>query len=198
MESAVNCALLVMDVQPDVVDPLPGADLLLNRIVEATTAARKRGILVVFVRVAFRPGYPEINERNRVLHSIAQDATVLVDGSPGAALHPALSVQVGEPIITKKRTSAFAGSELELMLRSRAVTRLVVCGVVTSGVVLSTVREATDRDYELVVLADACADRDDEIHRFLMDRIFPRQADVLSVGAWCRLSRDEPPQPSRT
>ena len=45
-------------------------------------------------------------------------------------------------------------------------------------------REAADRDYELTVLRDACVDGDEEVHRVLMDKVFPRQAEVLSVAEW--------------
>ncbi len=61
------------------------------------------------------------------------------------------------------------------------VTHLVLIGAATSGVVLSTLREAADRDYRLTVLADGCLDADEEVHRVLHDKVFPRQAEVVSV-----------------
>jgi nicotinamidase-related amidase len=84
----------------------------------------------------------------------------------------------------KKRVSAFTGSDLEVLLRSLAVSHLVLTGIATSGVVLSTLREAADRDYQLTVLADACADADDEVHRVLLEKVFPRQAAVSTVQQW--------------
>jgi len=90
----------------------------------------------------------------------------------------------GEVVVTKKRVSAFAGSDLELVLRARDVTGLVLGGIATSGVVLSTVREAADRDYELTVLEDLCLDGDDEVHRVLTQKVFPRQADVRVSADW--------------
>ena len=80
--------------------------------------------------------------------------------------------------------ASFTGSDLEVLLRSRRVNRLVLTGIATSGVVLSTLREAADRDYELTVLADACADADDEVHRILIEKVFPRQALVMTVEEW--------------
>jgi nicotinamidase-related amidase len=50
--------------------------------------------------------------------------------------------------------------------------------------VLSTVREAADLDYELTILSDGCADADDEVHRVLLEKVFPRQAEVLSIADW--------------
>jgi nicotinamidase-related amidase len=64
------------------------------------------------------------------------------------------------------------------------VTSLALGGIATSGVVLSTVREAADRDYEITVLEDLCLDADDEVHRVLTEKVFPRQADVTSSPNW--------------
>ncbi len=178
-------ALLVMDFQVGVVERFAGDDGLLDRLGRAIAAARQSRIPVVFVRVAFRPGYPEANPANRSFGPIAAaagDAFTL--DSPATRLHPALDVRPEDPVVLKKRISAFVGSDLDVLLRSRGITHLVLAGVVTSGVVLSTLRDAADRDYALTVLADACADGDDEVHRVLLEKVFPRQADVVTVGEW--------------
>ena len=86
--------------------------------------------------------------------------------------------------VGERRVSAFTGSDLEVVLRSRSVDHLVLAGIATSGVVLSTLREAADRDYRLTVLSDACVDADPELHRLLTEKVFPRQADVVSVDQW--------------
>ena len=92
-------------------------------------------------------------------------------------------------MVVKKRVSAFSGSDLEVLLRSLDVTHLVLTGIATSGVVLSTLREAADKDYRLTVLADGCLDADEEVHRVLIEKVFPRQAEVVSVDEWAsRLS----------
>jgi nicotinamidase-related amidase len=87
-------------------------------------------------------------------------------------------------IVTKKRVSAFTGSDLEVVLRSQGIRHLVLTGIATSGVVLSTLREAADKDYQITVLQDCCADRDEEVHRVLTTKIFPRQADVMDSQDW--------------
>ncbi|HEY8745038.1 MAG TPA: isochorismatase family protein, partial [Chloroflexota bacterium] len=87
------------------------------------------------------------------------------------------------------RVSAFAGSDLDLILRAGTIDTMVLCGIATSGVVLSTLRQAADLDYRLVVLADGCLDSDAEVHRVLMEKIFPRQADVLTVEQWIQVTR---------
>ena len=112
-------------------------------------------------------------------------------GNPGMTLgeravepHERLLRGHGEVVVTKKRVSAFAGSDLELVLRAREVTHLVLGGIATSGVVLSTVRAAADQDYRLTVLADLCLDGDEEVHRVLTEKIFPRQAEVIPGADW--------------
>jgi nicotinamidase-related amidase len=181
---AISSALLIMDVQQGVVERLsqPG---LLDRMTEALAAAREARLPVVFVRLAFRPGIPEISAANRTFSALAGTAEDRFgESSPATQIHPAVAPRPGEAIVVKKRVSAFTGSDLEVLLRSLNVTHLVLTGIATSGVVLSTLREAADRDYRLTVLADACADADEEVHRVLLGKVFPRQAAVRSVGQW--------------
>ena len=83
-------------------------------------------------------------------------------------------------MVTKRRVSAFAGSDLEVVLRSGEVGHLVLCGIATSGVVLSTLREAADRDYRLTVLSDLCVDPDPEVQRVLLEK--PLVAMQLTAG----------------
>ncbi|HTV10227.1 MAG TPA: cysteine hydrolase [Acidimicrobiales bacterium] len=186
MDSAPQkTALLVMDVQRGVVERYLGDQAILDRLRLAVDAARAMGVPVIFVRVAFRPGHPEVSTRNRAFSAIASRAAAPFGLDDEATeLHPALEPRAEDPIVLKKRVSAFAGSDLEVLLRSLGITHLVLSGIATSGVVLSTLREAADRDYELSVLSDACADADDEVHRVLTEKIFPRQAEVLSVAEW--------------
>ena len=80
--------------------------------------------------------------------------------------------------------SAFTGSDLQVVLRSIGAGTLVLTGIATSGVVLSTLRQAADLDYRLVVLSDGCLDADPEVHRVLTEKVFPRQAAVRTVAEW--------------
>ncbi|KZO97075.1 Isochorismatase hydrolase [Calocera viscosa TUFC12733] len=87
-----------------------------------------------------------------------------------------------EPILPRPRVSAFHDTPLNAQLRSLNVTRLLLCGVATSGVVLATFRSAVDADYDVMVVPDACADRDRVLHDALVDRFFARgMGRVLSV-----------------
>ena len=127
---------------------------------------------VVHVVVGFRPGAPEASETFRA------HAARLTDP------HPAMTPAEGDVVVTKRRVSAFAGSDLEVLLRANEIRHLVLCGIATSGVVLSTIREAADRDYRLTVLSDLCVDADPEVHRVLLGKVFPRQAKVMTAAEW--------------
>ena len=176
-------ALLVMDVQRGIVERFGGDDGLLDRTAEAIAAARANGIPVIYVRVAFRAGAPEVSPRNRAFAAL-RDAGGMDESGDTTAIHPAVAPQPGDVVVTKRRVSAFAGSDLEVVLRAGGVDALALCGIATSGVVLSTLREAADKDFELTVLRDACGDRDPEVHSVLLDKVFPRQAEVVDVATW--------------
>jgi nicotinamidase-related amidase len=176
-------ALLLMDVQNGIVGRFGAADAYLDRMVATQQRAEDAGLLVVLVRVAFGPGYPEISARNKSFSALA-GRTDMALGDAAVEPHPRLLRGNGEVVVTKKRVSAFAGSDLELVLRAHDVSALVLAGIATSGVVLSTVREAADRDYRLTVLEDLCLDGDAEVHRVLTGKVFPRQADVLPSPDW--------------
>jgi nicotinamidase-related amidase len=110
----------------------------------------------------------------------------MTDADPATQVHASLAPQPGDIVVVKRRVSAFTGSDLEVVLRAQGVGALVLTGIATSGVVLSTLREAADRDYRLTVLRDACLDADPEVHRVLIEKVFPRQAEVITVAEWGR------------
>lgn len=179
-----NPALLVMDVQNGIVERLAeGSASLLAALGAATAAARRAGVPVIYVRVAFRPGAPEISRHNRTFSAIATSGGMRLD-DPATQIHPAVAPAPDDIVVTKKRVSAFAGSDLDVVLRSMHVSSLVLAGIATSGVVLSTLRQASDLDYEVTVLRDGCADADTEVHRVLLDKVFVRQADVIGTDEW--------------
>jgi nicotinamidase-related amidase len=177
-----STALLVMDFQRAIVDRL-GDDHLIARAGRAAQAARAAGTAVIFVRVAFRDGYPEVAASNRTFSALVSRGGFTED-SPETQIDPRLGPQGSDLVVTKRRVSAFSGSDLGEVLRARRVGTLVLSGISTSGVVLSTLRQAADLDFELIVLRDACADPDAEVHRVLTEKVFPRQAEVMTVADW--------------
>lgn len=181
-----STALLIMDVQQGIVAAFATADGdYLPRLATAAEAARAAGVGVIYVTVAFRAGYPEVSGRNKSFAAAAETGR-FTDGDPTVAIPAAITPAPGEPVVTKRRVSAFTGSDLDVLLRAGEVRRLVLAGIATSGVVLSTLRQAADLDYELTVLADGCLDTDPEVHRVLVEKVFPRQADVVTVADWVR------------
>ncbi|HEX3429708.1 MAG TPA: isochorismatase family cysteine hydrolase [Rhizomicrobium sp.] len=176
-------ALLVMDMQTPIVGMIADSTALLQNVRKAIDNARKKSVRVIFVTVTFRPGFPEISPNNKMFHAIRERAALFADPA-GAAVHPDLNPKEDDVIVVKRRVSAFAGSDLEVILRSQGIQHLVLCGIATSGVVLSTLREAADKDYQITVLSDCCADMDAEVHNVLLGKIFPRQADVMPAAQW--------------
>jgi nicotinamidase-related amidase len=174
-------ALLVMDFQSEVVAMFDRAAPAIARAADLCTAARAAGLPIVYVVVGFRPGYPEMNRRNAIFAMIAQSGR-FVTTAAGADLAPPLRQEAGEVVVVKHRVSAFTGTDLDMILRAKGIDTLVLSGIATSGVVLSTVRQAADTDYRIVVVEDACADRDDEVHRVLTAKVFPRQATVTNTA----------------
>jgi nicotinamidase-related amidase len=178
-----TAALLVMDVQQGIVERFSSDEGYLARLATAIAAARQAGMPVIYVVVTFRAGYPEISRRNKSFGAIAGTGR-FSPSDPGVAIPAAVAPADGDVIVTKIRVSAFAGSDLDVVLRAGGIDTLVLAGIATSGVVLSTLRQAADLDYGLVVLEDGCLDADPEVHRVLMGKVFPRQADVTTIDAW--------------
>ena len=180
-----NAALLIMDMQSAIVTMLADASSPLNSAAKAIAYARANNIPVIYVVVGFRPGTPEISPNNKGF-SASRDRFLNTDVSEFLKIHPVVAPQGSDIIVTKRRVSAFTGSDLEVVLRAKGIQHMVLTGFATSGVVLSTIREAADKDYRLTILSDACADGDEEIHRVLTTKVFPRQADVMTVDEWLK------------
>lgn len=175
--------LLVMDFQHGIVERI-GDSSVVGAARRAVKAARASEIPVVFVRVAFRPGYPEAAASNRAFAALAKSGDAMTQDHPATQVHDALEPRPDEPVVVKRRVSAFSGSDLDVLLRAAGADTLVLAGISTSGVVLSTLRQAADLDYRLTVLSDACADPDPEVHRVLTEKVFPRQALVTVTDEW--------------
>jgi nicotinamidase-related amidase len=179
--------LLLMDFQNAIVGMLGDAGpALLERAGTARAAAKAVGMAVIHVRVAFTDAdYAAVSPRNKSFAALGK-SRFLTDGSVPAAIHPALAPAADEEVFTKKRVGAFSTTDLAARLAACGIDTLVLAGIATSGVVLSTLRDAADHDYRLFVLADCCADQDAEVHRVLTEKVFPRQADVISLQDFAR------------
>lgn len=174
-------ALLLMDFQPAIVGMLD-QPAVVEHARTALAWAREHEVQVAFVRVAFTPeDHAAIPDHHKAF-ARAKEAGLFADGDPVLEIDPALPVREGDIVVRKTRHGAFSTTDLHERLTASGIDTLVLSGISTSGVVLSTVRDAADRDYRLLVLADAVGDADPEVHRVLVEKVLPRQADVLHTA----------------
>ena len=181
-------AVLSMDLQTAIVsiyakDRAKDRPELIERAAGILNAARGLGMKVIHVRVGFRPGLPEVSSRNLLFGSIKNSPQhqAIFEGAAGE-IHPGLAPQADDITVVKHRVSAFAGTDLEMILRAKGIDHLILMGIATSGVVLSTTRHAADADYRITIVRDCCADRDEEVHRVLLDKVFVRQAAIVTAA----------------
>jgi nicotinamidase-related amidase len=175
-------ALLLMDFQTAIVEGFAdGKEALLERTTQLLAAARRARMRVMYVVVGFRAGHPEIGDRNLMFRALKDSGRFSGTGK-GTEIHPQLAPLADDVVVTKHRVGAFLGTDLDMILRANGIETLILAGIATSGVVLSTLRHAADADYGLVVVKDCCSDRDNEVHRVLVEKIFARQASVLTAA----------------
>ena len=173
-------ALLIMDLQNGILARHPDGDAFVAGLVRAREAARAAGMTIGYVRVALTA---EEAEHIPPTSRFAGAAERLDADSPATQIDERLTPAPGEIVVRKQRVGAFSTTDLAEQLAERGIDTLVLTGLVTSGVVLSTIRDAADRDYRLVVLEDGCWDSDPEVHRVLTEKVFPRSgATVTSIG----------------
>ena len=174
-------ALLIIDMQRDFLEPGGFGETLGNDVSRlqaavkplqaVLAAARDAGLLVIHTREGHRPDLsdapPAKVERGAPSKRIGDAGPmgrILIRGEPGHDIVPELYPIAGEPVIDKPGKGAFYQTDLESMLRNCAIENLLVAGVTTEVCVNTTVREANDRGYRCIVLADCCASYFPEFH----------------------------------
>ena len=175
-------ALLIADFYADAMGTLPHAVErgVVQRTLGLQAAARAAGLMVCYCATVFRPGYPEISERNKTFSARKASGQPAVF-DPLEVIHPDVRPRDGEVVVGKHRVNALFGTGLDVALTGNNIDTIILLGYATSGVVLSTTRYASDRDYRLYIVADCCADSDPEVHDFLIGRILNRQADIVTA-----------------
>jgi nicotinamidase-related amidase len=179
---APHTALLVMDYQAGIVARVPEADQLLERARAAIDLVRDWSGQIGYVRVAFDDEDFDVPESSRMGASLRGSGQAFHADSPTTAIDERVAPEVGDVVVRKTRVGAFSTTDLHDQLQDLGIDTLVLAGISTSGVVLSTVIEAHDLDYRVFVLADGCADTDPEVHGFLLEKIFPRRGEVITLA----------------
>ena len=180
-------ALIAMDIQNLQVGALkqnnPERANLPGTLRTVIDAARQAGMLVIHVVVRFREGYPEVNPRNLLIGRLS-DTGLLKETGADAQINAAIAPLPDEPIVVKRRVSAFFDTDLGTILRSRGIDTVILTGISTSRVVLSTAAYAFDADYSIVIVEDCCADPDDALHRMLAEKVLAQFGTLVdSRGA---------------
>lgn len=166
---------------------LPGilaASGAVERTRAALTASRRQEITVGYVSASHRPGYPEVPATPAPLVAGVRDAGAFVRGSWGAEVIDELRPADGDLEFLNSSPSAFVGTDLDLALRNRGITTLVLTGLVTNWVVETTAREALCRGYAVCTLADCCASWDADAHNWSVTRILPMIGAVSDSEAY--------------
>jgi len=132
--------------------------------------AREKGLPVIFTRVCFRPGYPDLIA-NDPLFSMVKQANCLVEGSPGAELIPEVGPKPGDLVVNHRRVSGFHESDLHVILVANRINTLVMFGVASNITVESTARQAVDLGYRVIILEDCCAAASQSIHDSSMESL---------------------------
>ncbi len=181
-------ALLMIDLQNEVLHPdgnlrgdLPAvADGLIDAVRRLVAWAREQRLPVIWVKNAFRPGL--VDAARRVREGTAATAGRFVDGSWGAEILDGLGRLADDVVITKKRSSAFFSTDLDLVLRGLGVERLIVGGTSTNWAIESTVRDGDSRDYEMVVVREVTGARIRDLHEPSLRSMASRYAQVCSLA----------------
>jgi nicotinamidase-related amidase len=174
--------VLAMDFQPGIIPRLPEGEQVLAAASRALQIARAHGAHVGYVRVGLTPEeFAAMPEHAPMKARLPADLGPMHADAAETQVDERIAPQDGDLVVRKPRVGAFAAPDFEPGLRERGIITLVLTGLSTSGVVLSTLRAAADRDYRVIVLADAVGDFKPDAHRVLLADVFPNQALVTTV-----------------
>jgi nicotinamidase-related amidase len=171
-------ALVLIDLQQGIT-ALPTAhpaDDIVLRAAALATAFREHQLPVVATRVGFSADGGDV-----VRTRTAANTPMVTFGLEGTVMCPELRLGESDIVITKRGWNAFYGTELDLQLRRRGITGIVLGGISTSVGVESAARAATERNYQLTIVTDAVTDSDLGAHTNSLNMIFPKIAELATT-----------------
>lgn len=176
--SPARTALLVMHYQTDIMALFPAvAPALLANTRQLCDAARQKGVSIYFAKIHFSPGYPEVSPLNKNGQGIKRLGLFVHD-----EISPELDRQAGEPLVIAHRASVFHGTDLTVRLSAQGIDTLLMVGIASTGVMLSSIAHASDADYRLLTVKDCCYDPDPIVHEHLFSTAFDSRTTVLSLN----------------
>jgi nicotinamidase-related amidase len=152
----------------------------------ALQASREKEVLVVYVNVAHRKGYPEIAQNPAPLAAGLVKMQAFIKGTWGAEVIEELRPLENEIEILNYSTSAFIYTELDLILRNRGITTVILTGLATNWVVESTARDAFNRGYNVWTLSDCCNSSVQEAHDYCIANTLPMMGVVCDAETYVK------------
>jgi nicotinamidase-related amidase len=206
-ESAViiepaKTALLLLHWQNDIVLPdYKYAGIIPERIAAAHTiehtqavlkASREKGILVVYVNASHRPGYPELPANSAPIFKNVAAGSAHIRGTKGSEVIDQLKPRDNEIIVYNYNPSGFYYTDLDLILRNKGITSLVLSGIATNWAVETTARDGACIGYFIITLKDCCNSSTDEMHNWPLVNILPRLGAVIDSKAYIAALQSKP------
>ena len=180
-------ALLAMDFQNGIMDHVPDAGALVERVGGAIADVRAAGGTIGYVRVAFTDDdWAAVPESNKSFSAVAA-AKMLHHEEAATQIDARIAPEDGDIVVRKIRYGAGSTTDLHQQLSDRGIGTLILSGISTSGVVLSTLIDVADRDYRVYVLTDGVADPDPEVNRILVNDVFPSRAHLIDTAQLAEL-----------
>ncbi|MGQ4514556.1 isochorismatase family protein [Streptomyces sp. DW26H14] len=175
-------ALLAMDFQNGIAGMIPDVGTLIERVKGAISALRAAGGTIGYVRVAFtEDDWAAVPETNKTFSGVAA-AKMMHHEDAITQIDERIAPEDGDIVVRKIRFGGISTTDLHQQLTDRGIDTVILTGISTSGVVLSTLIDAADRDYRVIVLSDGVADPAAQVNEVLLNEVFPSRAHVIDTA----------------
>jgi nicotinamidase-related amidase len=151
----------------------------LDKTASVLAAARAAGVIVIYVNIAFRPGFPELKKPTYPLIESIQERNAFIRGTWDAEVPEELAPEEDDIVVINFDSSAFSHTDLDCILRAKGIRRLYLAGIATNWVVESTTRYGAELGYDITVLEDCCQGFSDELHDFAITKTLPYYASIV-------------------